>query len=409
MSLTYQVSENGAPLPSSDFSFSPTAVALTSGKAVQVPLTATTPAHLAGHDQVKVTATLSGASASTTFPLTVTGEQLIYSFGSSAADSAHPYASLIQMGGDLYGTTQSGGGTHNDGTVFELIPSGSGWTEQVIHSFTGSDGAGPYAPLIQMGGNLYGTAGVGGTNGYGTAFELIPSGSGWNEKVIYNFAGGAADGAYPIASLTPSSNGNLYGTTSEGGANGSASGGDGTVFELIPSSTSSSGWNEKVIYSFGSGSADGTQPQASLVQVGGNLYGTTEYGGANGSASGGDGTVFELIPSSTSSSGWNEKVIYSFGSGSADGVVPSAALVPGSSGDLYGTTYSGGTNGYGTAFELIPSGSGWNEQVIYNFAGGAADGANPQASLIPGSNGDLYGTTYRGGTSGVGTVFKIVP
>ncbi len=404
MSLTYQVSENGAPLPSSDFSFSPTAVALTSGKAVQVPLTATTPAHLAGHDQVKVTATLSGASASTTFPLTVTGEQLIYSFGSSAADSAHPYASLIQMGGDLYGTTQSGGGTHNDGTVFELIPSGSGWTEQVIHSFTGSDGAGPYAPLIQMGGNLYGTAGVGGTNGYGTAFELIPSGSGWNEKVIYNFAGGAADGAYPIASLTPSSNGNLYGTTSEGGANGSASGGDGTVFELIPSSTSSSGWNEKVIYSFGSGSADGVVPSAALVPgSSGDLYGTTYSGGTNGY-----GTAFELIPSG---SGWTEQVIHSF-TGS-DGAGPYAPLIQ-MGGNLYGTTYRGGANSSasgsdGTAFELIPSGSGWNEQVIYNFAGGAADGANPQASLIPGSNGDLYGTTYRGGTSGVGTVFKIVP
>ncbi len=404
MSLTYQVSENGAPLPSSDFSFSPTAVALTSDKAVQVPLTATTPAHLAGHDQVKVTATLSGASASTTFPLTVTGEQLIYSFGSSAADSAHPYASLIQMGGDLYGTTQSGGGTHNDGTVFELIPSGSGWTEQVIHSFTGSDGAGPYAPLIQMGGNLYGTAGVGGTNGYGTAFELIPSGSGWNEKVIYNFAGGAADGAYPIASLTPSSNGNLYGTTSEGGANGSASGGDGTVFELIPSSTSSSGWNEKVIYSFGSGSADGVVPSAALVPgSSGDLYGTTYSGGTNGY-----GTAFELIPSG---SGWTEQVIHSF-TGS-DGAGPYAPLIQ-MGGNLYGTTYRGGANSSasgsdGTAFELIPSGSGWNEQVIYNFAGGAADGANPQASLIPGSNGDLYGTTYRGGTSGVGTVFKIVP
>jgi uncharacterized repeat protein (TIGR03803 family) len=379
-------------------------VALTSGKAVQVPLTATTPAHLAGHDQVKVTATLSGASASTTFPLTVTGEQLIYSFGSSAADSAHPYASLIQMGGDLYGTTQSGGGTHNDGTVFELIPSGSGWTEQVIHSFTGSDGAGPYAPLIQMGGNLYGTAGVGGTNGYGTAFELIPSGSGWNEKVIYNFAGGAADGAYPIASLTPSSNGNLYGTTSEGGANGSASGGDGTVFELIPSSTSSSGWNEKVIYSFGSGSADGVVPSAALVPgSSGDLYGTTYSGGTNGY-----GTAFELIPSG---SGWTEQVIHSF-TGS-DGAGPYAPLIQ-MGGNLYGTTYRGGANSSasgsdGTAFELIPSGSGWNEQVIYNFAGGAADGANPQASLIPGSNGDLYGTTYRGGTSGVGTVFKIVP
>ncbi len=177
MSLTYQVSENGAPLPSSDFSFSPTAVALTSGKAVQVPLTATTPAHLAGHDQVKVTATLSGASASTTFPLTVTGEQLIYSFGSSAADSAHPYASLIQMGGDLYGTTQSGGGTHNDGTVFELIPSGSGWNEQVIYNFAGgaADGANPQASLIPgSNGDLYGTTYRGGTSGVGTVFKIVP-------------------------------------------------------------------------------------------------------------------------------------------------------------------------------------------------------------------------------------------
>ncbi len=118
--------------------------------------------------------------------------------------------------------------------AFELIPSGSGWTEQVIHSFTGSDGAGPYAPLIQMGGNLYGTTYRGGANSSasgsdGTAFELIPSGSGWNEKVIYNFAGGAADGANPQASLIPGSNGDLYGTTYRGGTSGV-----GTVFKIVP-------------------------------------------------------------------------------------------------------------------------------------------------------------------------------
>ncbi len=159
---------------------------------------------------------------------------MIYSFGSGSADGVVPSAALVPgSSGDLYGTTYSGG-TNGYGTAFELIPSGSGWTEQVIHSFTGSDGAGPYAPLIQMGGNLYGTTYRGGANSSasgsdGTAFELIPSGSGWNEQVIYNFAGGAADGANPQASLIPGSNGDLYGTTYRGGTSGV-----GTVFKIVP-------------------------------------------------------------------------------------------------------------------------------------------------------------------------------
>ena len=175
--LSYRVSEGGATLPSSGFSFSPSSVTLSAGKAVQVPLTVKTPSSLAGHDQVQVTASLSGASASATFPLTVTGEQVIYSF-QGGSDGANPRASLIfGSNGELYGTTY-GGGTSNGGTVFQLSPPisfGGSWTEAVLHNFgSGSDGGLPYASLI-FGSNreLYGTTYGGGTSSVGTVFKIV--------------------------------------------------------------------------------------------------------------------------------------------------------------------------------------------------------------------------------------------
>jgi uncharacterized repeat protein (TIGR03803 family) len=464
--LSYRVSEGGAALPSSAFSFSPSSVTLSAGKAVQVPLTVKTPSSLAGHDQVQVTASLSGASASATFPLTVTGEQVIYSF-QGGSDGANPEAALVLgSNGDLYGTTELGGAS-SKGTVFQLSPPaspGSSWTEQVIYSFKGGsdgadpkaslvlgsngdlygttyglngtsdygtifqlspptssggswaeqvlhnfgstgDGANPRAPLI-LGSNreLYGTTAYGGTPGNGTVFQLTPtasSGGNWTETVLHSFGSGG-DGIYPFSSLIFSSNGELlYGTTAGGGSSGTSS--DGTVFELSPITTGS-GWAEQVIYNFQGGS-DGADPLSSLIFGSkGELYGTTGFGGASDL-----GTVFQLSPPTSSGGSWTETVLYSFGGGS-DGAHPTAALIFGSKGELYGTTAVGGASGKGTVFQLAPAttGSGWTEQVIYNFKG-SSDGANPEAPLILGSNGDLYGTTYSvNGTSDYGTVFKIV-
>jgi uncharacterized repeat protein (TIGR03803 family) len=159
-----------------------------------------------------------------------------------------------------------------------------------------------------------------------------------------------------------------------------------------------------VLYSFGSGS-DGAFPFGSMIfDSKGELYGTTAYGGSSGG-----GTVFQLSPPTSSGGSWAETVLYSFG-GTGDGAHPRASLILGSNGDLYGTTYGGGTPGGGTVFQLSPPaspGGSWTEAVLHSF--GSTGGGNlPRASLIFGSNGDLYGTTLSGGASNDGTVFKIV-
>jgi len=162
----------------------------------------------------------------------------------------------------------------------------------------------------------------------------------------------------------------------------------GTVFELEPTKTG--GWIEKTIYSF-TGGMDGANPISDLA-VGTNnvLYGTTYYGGVYDS-----GTVFQLAP--VAGGGWSQKVLYSFGSTSGDGANPAAGLVLGSAGALYGTTYGGGTTGMGTVFVLVPSGGGWTEKILWTFLGGT-DGANPLTDLALGSNGAIFGTTAQGGS-----------
>jgi uncharacterized repeat protein (TIGR03803 family) len=209
------------------------------------------------------------------------------------------------------------------------------------------------------------------------------------------------DGSFPEAGLVVAASGALYGTTSSSGS------GWGSVFQLVSRSGT---WTETTIYSF-TGGGDGSNPIADLA-IGKNniLYGTTYGGGAYGY-----GTVFQVSP--VAGGGWSQKVLYSFaGSGAGgDGAYPAAGVkVVASSGILYGTTYSGGTAGLGTAFALTPSVAGWSERVIYNFQGGA-DGANPLADLTVGNSGQLFGTTSQGGSvtnsSGTfvngGTVFEL--
>jgi uncharacterized repeat protein (TIGR03803 family) len=262
------------------------------------------------------------AGYGTVFRVTQSGtETVLHSF--TNADGAYPLAGLIaDAAGNLYGTTE-GGGANGYGTVFKLTPSG---TETVLHSFTNADGAFPLAGLIaDADANLYGTTNNGGASGYGTVFKVTPSGI---ETVLHSFTGGA-DGGYPFATLIADVAGNLYGTTSNGGASGY-----GVVFALTPSGA------ETVLHSF-TGS-DGGYPKAGLIaDAAGNLYGTTNYGGANVYY----GTVFELTASGT------ETVLYSFTSG-GDGANPSAALVADAAGNLYGTTMNAGASGYGTVFKL---------------------------------------------------------
>ncbi|MGB8907724.1 MAG: choice-of-anchor tandem repeat GloVer-containing protein [Candidatus Cybelea sp.] len=317
---------------------------------------------------------------------------VLYSFKGGSRDGVEPAAGLLNVKGMLYGTTYEGGASFAFGTVFAITTSGK---ESLLHSFGGSgDGSWPYAGLINVNGTLYGTTYYGGVHtcsgeGCGTVFAIATSGK---ETVLHSFKGGKRDGAEPFAGLI-NVNGTLYGTTGGGGAKCSASGGCGTVFAITTSG------KETALHSFGS-SGDGNSPEAGLLNVNGDLYGTTEFGGANGK-----GTVFAITTSG------KETVLYSFGSGSGDGEYPRAGLIN-VRGTLYGTTSRGGSgscgsrifHGCGTVFAMTTSGK---ETVLHSFKGkGHRDGNGPVAGLLN-VNGTLYGTTAGGGANGEGTIFLI--
>ena len=339
-------------------------------------------------------------------------ETVLHSFN-YYGDGIFPTAGLIfDAAGNLYGTTGGGGGYggYGQGTVFELTPQGGGvWTEQVLHNFgNGTDGQNPSGGLIfDAAGNLYGTTQDGGTHGFGTAFELTPvTGGGWIEAVLHNFNNNGTDGAYPYyVGLIFDAAGNLYGTTQDGGTYGF-----GTAFELTP--VTGGGWMEKVLHSFDFNGTDGAYPYSGLIlDATGDIYGTT-YGGGSvncGSYGYGCGTVFELTP--TAGGGWTETVLHNFIFSGADGYHPAAGLIFDAAGNLYSTSYAGGTSGLGTVFELTPAaGGGWTENVLHNFSNtGTDDGAYPNASLIFDAAGNLYGTTEMGGTYSIGTVFELTP
>jgi uncharacterized repeat protein (TIGR03803 family) len=338
-------------------------------------------------------------------------ENVVYYFQGdrgTATDGAAPTAGLItDQNGNFYGTTRLGGsgcgrGNRGCGTVFE-VPAGGG-SDIILYNFTdGADGGNPESTLVMdSSGNLYGTASNGGANGKGVVFEVAPNGT---ETVLYSFAGGN-DGSTPTAGLIVDQNGNLYGTTSQGGGKKSCTGGCGTVFELSPGGT------ETVLYRFG-GQADGWAPMGSLVaDSSGNLYGTTEYAGNRGQcASNGCGTVFKL-------SNGVKTILHTFtGSSASDGANPVANLIFDASGNLYGTTTIGGTGtncgtpGCGTVFEIS---SGGAESVLYSFKNythvDMYDGATPEGGLLLDGNGNLFGTTAQGGnSSNRGTVFELAP
>jgi uncharacterized repeat protein (TIGR03803 family) len=328
----------------------------------------------------------------------------LYSF-SGGSDGANPSAGVVfGPQGSLYGTTQYGqaGGCNYGtgcGTVFNLRPQATtcrstfcSWSESVLYSFTGvSDGAAPALGdvIFDSAGNMYGTTLMGGAYSAGTVFELTPSGSGWSESILYSFTGGS-DGGYPWAGLTLDSAGNLYGTTVLGGANEG-----GTVFQLT---SSGAGWTENVLYSFEEGN-DGGYPYGGLVfDPSGNLYGTTADGGQ-----GGGGTVFKLTPSHPS---WTFSLVYSLSGGLYCG--STGNLIMDSAANLYGTTQCDGAYGQGTVFKLTPSGGSWTYTSLHDFGGGG-DGANPVGGVTLDSSGNLYSTASSAGTNGQGLVFEITP
>ena len=325
-------------------------------------------------------------------------DRILYSFcaQTNCADGAHPFDSvLIDSQGSLYGTTANGG-AHGGGTIFRLAPDGS---ESVLYSFCAkpgcADGVSPQAGLIADGsGNLYGTTPVGGANNSGVVFRLAPDGT---ETVLHAFAG-ESDGGPPVGRLMLDKKGDLYGVGMGGLQN--CFGGCGAVFRVAADGT------ETVRYAFCAQAkcADGELPNGGLVaDEAGNIYGTTQFGGANGIVAA--GTVFELM------AGGTEKVLWSFcaRANCDDGEFPLAGLILDKSGNLYGSTTYGGSP-VGTVFRLAPDGT---ETVLYGFTGGS-DGGNPSTILVRDREGQLFGTTSEYGNKcprlgGCGTIFRLRP
>jgi uncharacterized repeat protein (TIGR03803 family) len=286
-----------------------------------------------------------------------------------------------------------------------LILATTAWasSETVIYNldnYTG-DGYQPYSGLVaDAKGNLYGTTYYGGTNNVGSVFELTLSGGLWTEQLLYSFAGGTSDGAYPQYSpLVFDKTGHLYGTTSNGGSACNC----GIVFELTKSGST---WKETVLHAFlGSAQKDGYVPQAGLsFDTAGNLYGTTEYGGLNNS-----GTVFQLQPTKSS---WKYKTIHQFNSTNGGLYYPIGGITQGPNGYYYGTTYYGGfAYNAGAVYRLFQARGVWVAQAVFFFLEGG-DGTNPDSSLTMDSKGNMYGTTYGGGVTencsqGCGSVYKL--
>ena len=323
-------------------------------------------------------------------------EQVLYSF-SGGNDGGNAASGLtFDRNGNLYGTTVTGGGA-NCGTVFKLAPrTGSSWQESVAYDFTCyGDGKNPHGGVILERGTLEGTTVAGGTGGYctgdgcGGVFQLTST----HLNVLYDFTGGN-DGFGPGGGLTPDSSGHLYGTAPDGGMYS-----QGVVYQL---GRSGRRWHQHVIHAFTGGRDGGVGSLGSLLFESPALYGVTELGGAHGA-----GTVFKVAPSG--SGNWKLTTLYAF-KGMPDAGSPYGGLVADSSGNLYGTTYYGGTHGFGAVYELVRNQhGGYRERVLYSFQGGS-DGSYSTSTLVFGTSGQLFGTTSSGGGScDCGTIFAIDP
>jgi uncharacterized repeat protein (TIGR03803 family) len=305
---------------------------------------------------------------------------------SSSGFGYSPYAGLIQGNdGNFYSTT-SDGASAGVGTVFKLTPAGTLTNLAILNSGTGHSS---FADVVQGNdGNYYGTGRSGGSSSQGTVFRVSPGGA---ATTLVNFS--SSNGSAPYAGLVLGSDGNFYGTTYQGGSSTNCTSGCGTVFRMTP------GGALTTLVNFTN--LNGARPTGNLIQGSdGNFYGTTNQGGSSSNCTGGCGTMFRITPTGTLTT-------LVFFDSFTNGANPYAGLIQGSDGNFYGTTYVGGFNGYGTVFRVTPTGS-FTTLVDFNFN----NGANPLASLIQANDGNFYGTTYQGGnstscTNGCGTAFKM--
>lgn len=316
-----------------------------------------------------------------------------WNFGESKGDGFNPYAGVIlDAKGNLYGAT-SGGGASGNGIVFKMTPTSGRYQEQILYSFgiAPDDGGGPRCPLVfDALGNLYGTGIGGGTFGGGTVYELSPptgSGRTWKETILHNFNINGGDGYGPRAGVIFDAEGNLYGTTLEGGFNGT-----GTVFELMP--TQGGGWKKISLHNFGATFTGGVGPFGGVIMdAQGNLYGTTVNGGFCDLC----GTAYELSP--VPGGGWTEKTIFDFALESQ----PYAGLIVDAQGNLYGTTWGGNE----MAFQLSSAGGEWSLTNLGSLV--RPGGTRSVSALVFGNDGNLYGATGFGGEFNAGTVFSVAP
>ncbi len=310
-----------------------------------------------------------------------------YNFSGGTNGAAPASALILGTDGNFYGTTSSGG-VSNWGTVFQISTNGA---YNQLAQLAGTNGANPAVALLQgPDGSFYGATKYGGPfpnttqggAGYGTIFQVTTNGT-LATPVLFNSTNGAN-----AAALVRGNDGNFYGTTAWGGNINSFRLGFGTIFRLSPDGTFTN------LYKF-TGGNDGGFPDASLVLGSdGNFYGCTTSGGSNQI-----GTVFRITPDG------QFKSLYSFPN-SNTGSYPYAALVQGSDGNFYGTTYIGGSNQLGSVFQITPNGS-LTQLISFTGTGGSYPGANPQGSLVQGTDGNFYGVTYAGGTYNNGTVFRL--
>jgi uncharacterized repeat protein (TIGR03803 family) len=302
----------------------------------------------------------------------------LHNFSGATADGEYPTGDLVSYGNFLYGMTYEGG-IHNLGTIFKIRADSTGYSK--LFDFDSIHGSNPQGSLISYGNCLYGMTYQGGKCNMGTIFKITPSGT---LDTLYSFSGYPTSGERPAGSLI-SIGSYLYGVTVFGGTHDL-----GCLFKIMPD-----GSNYNLLHSFSGYTGDGSYPENSLITDGTYIYGMTPLGGSNDL-----GTIFRMMPD-----GSNDTILHSFTGSTSDGSLPKGSLIYNGS-FLYGMTFRGGANDYGTVFRIKTNGS--NDTLLYSFTGDTSDGSLPLGSLIF-SGTFLYGMTWTGGISGGGTIFKIKP
>jgi uncharacterized repeat protein (TIGR03803 family) len=319
----------------------------------------------------------------------------------NGGDGEGPTGSLISdAAGDLLGLTYQGG-TSGDGTVFEIAKTEGGYAAAptTLVNFNGSDGEHPICGglITDSAGDLFGTTNIGGSAGAGTVFEITKTEDGYAGTPVTLVSFDRTDGAFPQGGLVADAAGNLFGTTAQGGTDN-----DGTVFEIAKTQHGYASAPTILVSFTGS---DGEAPQGTLIaDAAGDLFGTTDGGGADN-----DGTVFEIARTKHGYASGPTTLVSFTG---ADGQGPLGGLIADALGNLFGTTIYGGTYGEGTVFEIAKTQAGYAAAptILVNFKG--SNGEFPESTLIADAAGNLFGTTYKGGTvrgkrNQLGTVFEI--